>query len=59
MGLVRIRPRRGVYVTSLSKQDVLEILEIRMSLEDLAIRRIPGIFEYPVEKMKDSLRLSG
>lgn len=56
MGLVGIRPQRGIYVTSFSRQDVLEMLEIRMALEDLAIRRIPGTFEDLVEKMKDNLR---
>lgn len=36
--LVNIVPRRGAFVTSLSKHDINEIYDIRMVLEGLAIR---------------------
>ena len=56
MNLVNIKPRKGIYVTSFSRQDALEILEIRMVLEELAIQRTSDIPEDLIEKMKDNLR---
>ncbi len=35
-GLVIIRPRRGAYASSISTQDMLEILEVRQNMEGLA-----------------------
>ena len=35
-GLVTIRPRRGAYASSISTQDMLEILEVRQNMEGLA-----------------------
>lgn len=57
MNLVDIKPRKGIFVASFSKQDVLDILEIRMVLENLAIQRISDISEDLIEKIKDNLRL--
>jgi len=57
MNLVDIKPRNGIYVANFSKQDVLDILDIRMSLENLALQRISDISEDLIEKMKDNLRL--
>ena len=37
-GLVEVRPRRGTFVTTLSKADVLEIYTLRDALESLAAR---------------------
>jgi DNA-binding GntR family transcriptional regulator len=43
-GLITIEPRRGAYVSQLSKQDMLEILEVRQNVEgfaaELAAKRI-------------------
>ncbi len=58
MNLVDIKPRKGMYVSSFSRQDVLDILEIRTALEDLATQKISDISEYLIEKMKDNLRFS-
>lgn len=57
MKLVDIMPRKGIYVANFTKQDVLDILDIRMTLENLAIQRISDISEDLIEKMKDNLRL--
>jgi len=57
MNLVTIKPRKGIYVTSFSEQDVLDLLEIRMVLENLAIQKISAIPEGLIEEMKDNLRL--
>lgn len=57
MNLVEIKPRKGIYIANFSKQDVLDILEIRMALENLALQRISDISEDLIEKMKDNLRL--
>lgn len=57
MGLVTMKPRKGVYVTSFSKQRLLEILDIRMALENLAVQKISVIPEDLIEKMKHNLRL--
>jgi len=57
MGLINMKPRMGVYVADFSKQDVLEILDIRMALENLAIQKISDISEDLIEKMKDNLHL--
>lgn len=39
-GLVRSVPQRGMFVSQLGPQDVVEILEIRERLECLAVRRV-------------------
>lgn len=57
MNLVTIKPRKGIYVVSLSKQDVLDFLEIRMTLENLAVQKISAIPGGLIEEMKDNLRL--
>ncbi len=57
MNLVTIKPRKGIYVTSFSEQDALNLLEIRMVLENLAIQKISAIPEGLIEEMKDNLRL--
>ncbi|MFQ6067192.1 MAG: GntR family transcriptional regulator [bacterium] len=57
MNLVNIKPRLGIYAASFSKQDVREILEIRMVLETLAIQKISEIYEDLITKMKNNLRL--
>lgn len=57
MNLVTIKPRKGMYVASASKRDVLDLLEIRMALEKLAIQKISAIPEGLVEEMKDNLSL--
>jgi len=57
MNLVTIKPRKGIYVASFSRQDILEIIEIRMALEDLALQKISAISEDLIEKMKHNLRL--
>jgi len=57
MNLITIKPRKGIYVTSFSKQDTLEILEIRVVLEELAIQKTSDIPADLIEKMKDNLRL--
>lgn len=45
-GLVRIEPNRGAVVTSLSLEDVLEMLDIRIALECHALRlAIPNMAE--------------
>lgn len=59
MGVVDIKPRKGIYVAGFSKQDILDVLEIRMVLEDLSIQKIPDISEDLMKKMRDNLRLFG
>jgi DNA-binding GntR family transcriptional regulator len=41
-GFVRKSPKKGTYVTQLSKEDFRQILEVRMALEVLAIERAAG-----------------
>jgi len=57
MNLVDIKPRKGMYIANFSKQDILDILDIRMALENLAIQGISDISEDLIEKMKDNIRL--
>src|SRR2546425_4191146 len=38
-GFVRKSPKKGTYVTQLSKEDFCQILEVRMALEILAVER--------------------
>ena len=59
MGMVDMKPRKGVYIASFSEQDILDVLEIRMVLEDLGIQKIPDISEDLMKKMRDNLRLFG
>jgi len=59
MGVVNIKPRKGMYVVGFSKQDILDVLEIRMVLEDLSIQKIPDISEDLIKKMRDNLLLFG
>jgi len=40
IGLVRSVPQRGMFVSELGAQDIVEILEIREQLECLAVRRL-------------------
>jgi DNA-binding GntR family transcriptional regulator len=42
VGLVEIKPRRGIYVTRLSSRDVEEICALRAALEQAAIRMCDG-----------------
>ncbi len=57
MNLVIIEPRKGIYVTAFPKQDIVDLLEIRMALENLAINKILDIDEDIIKKMKDNLCL--
>ncbi len=56
MNLIKIKPRKGIYVSSLSKGDVLDILDIRITLEILAIQKTSDISEDLIKEMKDNLR---
>jgi DNA-binding GntR family transcriptional regulator len=38
-GVVRILPRRGIYVTDLTPEEILEVIDLREALEGLAVRR--------------------
>ena len=54
-GLVRMEPNRGAIVTSLSMDDVLEMLDIRIALECHALRlAIPNMAEEDLE-LADSI----
>lgn len=57
MNLVIIEPRKGIYVTAFPKQDIIDLLEIRMALENLTINKILDIDEDIIKKMKDNLCL--
>jgi len=57
MNLITIKPRKGVYVASVAKQDILDILDIRKALENLAIEKISVISDDLTEKMSYNLRL--
>jgi len=57
MNLVDIKPRKGMYIANFTKRDILDILDIRMALENLAIQGISDISEDLIEKMKDNIRL--
>jgi len=57
MNLINIKPRKGIYVAGFSKQDVLEVLEIRMALEGLAVSKISDISDDIIRKMKNNLNL--
>ena len=56
MGLVEIKSKMGVYVTQLSKQDIIEILDVRIALESLAVDKIPGISSHLTQKLKENLQ---
>lgn len=56
-GLVTIQPNRGAVVTSLSLDEVLEMLEIRIALECRALRlAIPNMVEEDLQHAADLLR---
>lgn len=56
-GLVTIQPNRGAIVTSLSLDEVLEMLEIRIALECRALRlSIPNMVEEDLERAAELLR---
>ncbi|MFQ5834842.1 MAG: GntR family transcriptional regulator [bacterium] len=56
MGLVEIRSKMGVYVTQLSKQEITEILDVRIALESLALDKIPSISSDLIQKLKENLQ---
>ncbi|GAI46570.1 unnamed protein product [marine sediment metagenome] len=56
MGLVEIKSKMGVYVTQLSKQDIVEILDIRIALESLAVDKVPIIGSDLIQKLKKNLQ---
>jgi DNA-binding GntR family transcriptional regulator len=56
-GFVRKSPKKGTYVTQLSKEDFRQILEVRMALEILAIERVAkNISEPAAQELKDQVR---
>lgn len=56
-GLVTIQPNRGAVVTSLSLDEVLEMLEIRIALECRALRlAIPNMVEEDLDHAAELLR---
>ncbi|CAG1022864.1 HTH-type transcriptional regulator McbR [Methylococcales bacterium] len=56
-GLVTITPHRGVYVTELSRDDLLEVYRIRQALEPLAIElTIPKISDQDLEAVESVQR---
>lgn len=56
-GLVTIHPNRGAVVSTLSLDDVLEMLEIRIALECRALRlAIPNIVDVDIEAAADILK---
>jgi DNA-binding GntR family transcriptional regulator len=51
--LVTSIPRRGFYVRCFSKEEMIQIFELREALEGLAVRRAAmNISEYQIEKLK-------
>lgn len=56
MGLVEIKSKMGIYVTQLSKQDIIEILDIRIALESLAADKILSISSDLIQKLKENLQ---
>ncbi len=56
MGLVEIKSKMGIYVTQLSKQDIIEILDIRIALESLALDKILSISSDLIQKLKENLQ---
>ena len=61
-GLVEIRPNRGAIVTRLSANEILEMFEIRATLEGLAARHACVNFGsddlYQLERMRDEMHRS-
>ncbi len=56
-GLVTIQPNRGAIVSSLSLEEVLEMLEIRIALECRALRlAIPNMAEEDLDRAAELLR---
>jgi DNA-binding GntR family transcriptional regulator len=54
-GLIRVLPRRGVFVAELTAKDMKDIFDVRIALEGLAIRlATPRI---PLEKIERALKL--
>jgi len=57
-GLVDVQPRRGTYVSKLSKREVEELLEVRAGLEVLALRMLNSpILEETQCQMQECVRL--
>src|SRR5947199_9368493 len=51
-GLVTVRPRRGAVVRSLSKDEFLELYQVREALEVMAVRRaVPRLCDGYVEEL--------
>ena len=57
-GLIEVRPRRGAVVTTLTEQDVMEILTLRSALERLAVELgVPVVEEGRLERCREALAL--
>lgn len=55
-GLLRYRPHRGFFVTELSREELIELCDIRSVLEALAVARgLEGLSQDDVETMRDLL----
>lgn len=55
-GFVEIRPHRGAFIATISRQDIYEICEIRALLESQAVRQVtPLIPESTLDEMERSL----
>jgi DNA-binding GntR family transcriptional regulator len=55
-GLVRITPRRGAVVTSLTKHDFLDAYQVRESLEALAVRlAVPRLGEAALRSLEERI----
>lgn len=55
MDLINMKPRRGTYVANFTEEDILDILEIRLVLENLAIKKISNVPDSLIEKMRRNL----
>ncbi|MGI6021411.1 MAG: GntR family transcriptional regulator [Lachnospiraceae bacterium] len=52
-GLVEMIPRKGARVASISRQDLNDVLEVRKSLEELAVRKAcDNITDYELRELK-------
>jgi len=55
-GLVEIRPRKGVYIRTITPEDIKEAAEVRIALEKLAVRlAMPHITSEDLEKLSGLL----
>ncbi len=61
-GLITIEPRRGAYVSQLSKQDMVEILEVRQNVEgfaaELAAKRITEEEKIELRKIAEEYEIA-